>query len=72
MVGKISKNIIIKDHFEFGFFSRQLLRFVDFYANYAYDVNIPKEYFNYVSWKRTIKKSHLKEVELIKSFFQSN
>ncbi len=69
-LSKISKNIIIKDHFEFGFFSRQLLRFVDFYANYAYDVNIPKEYFNYVSWKRTIKKSHLKEVELIKSFQQ--
>ena len=69
-LSKISKNIIIKDHFEFGFFSRQLLRFVDFYANYAYDVNIPKEYFNYLSWKRTIKKSHLKEVELIKSFQQ--
>ena len=69
-LSKISKNIIIKDHFEFGFFSRQLLRFVDFYANYAYDVNIPKEYFNYVSWKKTIKKSHLKEVELIKSFQQ--
>ena len=69
-LSKISKNIIIKDHFEFGFFSRQLLRFVDFYANYAYDVNIPKEYFNYVSWNRTIKKSHLKEVELIKSFQQ--
>ena len=69
-LSKFSKNIIIKDHFEFGFFSRQLLRFVDFYANYAYDVNIPKKYFNYVSWKKTIKKSHLKEVELIKSFQQ--
>ena len=69
-LSKFSKNIIIKDHFEFGFFSRQLLRFVDFYANYAYDVNIPKEYFNYVSWKKTVKKSHLKEVELIKSFQQ--
>ena len=69
-LSKFSKNIIIKDHFEFGFFSRQLLRFVDFYANYAYDVNIPKEYFNYVTWKKTIKKSNLKEVELIKSFQQ--
>ena len=69
-LSKFSKNIIIKDHFEFGFFSRQLLRFVDFYANYAYDVKIPKEYFNYLSWKKTIKKSHLKEVELIKSFQQ--
>ncbi len=69
-LSKFSKNIIIKDHFEYGFFSRQLLRFVDFYANYAYDVSIPEKYFNYISWKRTIKKSHLKEVELIKSFQQ--
>ena len=54
-LSKFSKNIVIKDHFEHGFFSRQLLRFVDFYANYAYDVNIPKKYYDYSSWKKTIK-----------------
>jgi len=32
-LSKVSKNIVVKDHFEHGFFSRQLLRFVDFYAN---------------------------------------
>ena len=69
-LSKYSNNIIIKDHFEYGYFSRQLLRFVDFYANYAYDVNIPKKYFNDVSWKKTIKKSNLKEIKLIKSFQQ--
>ena len=67
---KYSKNIIIKDHFEYGFFSRQLLRFVDFYANYAYDVNIPKRYFDYMSWTKTIRKSNLKEIKLINSFQQ--
>jgi len=69
-LSKISKNIIIKDHFEHGFFSRQLLRFVDFYANYAYDVNIPNKYYDYSSWKKTIKKSSLKEIKIIKSFQQ--
>jgi SAM-dependent methyltransferase len=69
-LSKISKNIIIKDHFEHGFFSRHLLRFVDFYANYAYGVNIPKKYFDYKSWNKTVKKSALNEVKLIKNFQQ--
>ena len=69
-LSKISNNIIIKDHFEHGFFSRHLLRFVDFYANYAYGVNIPKKYFDYKSWNKTVKKSVLKEVKLIKNFQQ--
>ncbi len=69
-LSKISKNIIVKDHFEHGFLSRQLLRFVDFYANYAYDVNIPKKYFNYKSWNKIIKKSFLKEIKIIKNFQQ--
>ena len=69
-LSKISKNIIIKDHFEHGFFSRHLLRFVDFYANYAYGVNIPKKYFDYRSWNKTVKKSALNEVKLIKNFQQ--
>ena len=42
-LSKLSKIIIIKDHFEHGFVSRQLLRFVDFYANYGYGVNVPKK-----------------------------
>ena len=69
-LSKISKNIIVKDHFEHNFFSRQLLRFVDFYANYAYDVNIPKKYYNHRSWKQIIKKSLLKEIKIIKNFQQ--
>ncbi len=69
-LSKISKNIIIKDHFEHGYFSRQLLRFVDFYANYGYDIAIPKRYFDYNSWKKTINKSNLKQIKIIKSFQQ--
>jgi len=69
-LSKISKNIIIKDHFEHGYLSRQLLRFVDFYANYAYDVNIPKKYYDSKSWKKIVKKSFLKEIKIIKNFQQ--
>jgi SAM-dependent methyltransferase len=69
-LSKISKHIIIKDHFEHGFFSRHLLRFVDFYANYAYGVNIPDKYFDYKSWNKTVKKSSLKEIKFIKKFQQ--
>ncbi len=69
-LSNISKYILIKDHFEFGFFSRHLLRFVDFYANYAYGVKIPKKYFNKVSWKNMLKKTNLKEIYRIENFQQ--
>jgi len=69
-LSKNSKTLIIKDHFEHGYFSRQLLRFIDFYANYAYGVTIPKKYFDYNSWKKTVKKSNLTEEYFEKKFQQ--
>ena len=69
-LSKNSKTLIIKDHFEHGYFSRQLLRFIDFYANYAYGVIIPKKYFDYKSWKKTVKKSSLTENYFEKKFQQ--
>ncbi len=71
-LSKFSKNIIVKDHFEHGFFSRQLLRFVDFYANYGYGVNVPKKYFNKTSWEKTLIKSNCKELFHHKNFQQHN
>lgn len=69
-ISKISKFILIKDHFEHGFFSRHFLRFVDFFGNYSYGVNIPDKYFNYSTWTKTIKKSHLKQITFKKKFQQ--
>lgn len=69
-LSKLSNNIIIKDHFEYSYLSRQLLRFVDLYANYAYGVNIPKKYFNKISWKQTLIKSNCKEIFHKKNFQQ--
>ena len=69
-LSKHSNTIIIKDHFEHGFLSRQLLRFVDFYANFAYGVTIPKKYFDINSWKKTVKKTKLTENYFEKNFQQ--
>ncbi len=69
-LSKVSKKIIIKDHFEYSYFSRQLLRFVDFYANYAYGVKIPNKYFDQKSWQDQIKKSKFKEKKIFKNFQQ--
>jgi hypothetical protein len=69
-LSKISDTLIVKDHFEYGFFSRQLLRFVDFYANYSYGVTIPKKYFTISKWRETINKSLLREVHIEKGFQQ--
>ena len=62
--------LIIKDHFEHGMISRQLLRFVDFYANYAYGVVIPKIYYSEKTWIKTIKLSKLKQLYFEKNFQQ--
>ena len=67
---KLSNNIIIKDHFEHSYLSRQLLRFVDFYANYGYGVNVPKKYFDKTSWTKTLIKSNCKEIFHKKNFQQ--
>ena len=69
-LSKLSDNIIIKDHFEHGYLSRQLLRFVDFYANYGYGVNIPNKYFDKISWKKTLTKSNYREIFHNKNFQQ--
>ena len=69
-LSKLSDNIIIKDHFEHGYLSRQLLRFVDFYANYGYGVNIPNKYFDKISWKKTLVKSNCREIFHNKNFQQ--
>ena len=69
-LSKYSKYILIKDHFEYGFFSRHLLRFVDFYANYAYGVKIPKKYFTKKIWQSTINKTSLKEIYREENFQQ--
>tara|TARA_Y100000590_G_C15526296_1_gene941381 strand:+ start:374 stop:1057 length:684 start_codon:yes stop_codon:yes gene_type:complete len=58
----ISKFVLVKEHFEYGFFSRQLLRLADFYGNYAQEVNIPNVYFDNQSWHKLLKITNLKQL----------
>lgn len=60
----MSRFILVKDHFEYGHISRQLLRLAYWYGNYAYGVNVPDRYFDQKSWQDLIEKAGLKEVKL--------
>lgn len=67
---KSSKFIIIKDHFEYSHFSRQILRLADWYGNYGTSIKIPKKYFNEKKWQLLLKKYKLKQIKLIKNVKQ--
>ena len=44
-IKKKAKFIIIKDHFQYGFFSNQILRFMDFFGNFYNNIKTPKRYY---------------------------
>ena len=52
---KNSRFIILKDQFETGFFSRSILRIMDFIGNYYNDVEIPKKYFTKQGLEKKLK-----------------
>ena len=60
----ISRYILVKEHFEYGYISRQLLRLADFYGNYSQDVNIPDIYFDDMSWHKLLKATSLNQLHL--------
>ena len=65
MLKKICKFIIIKDHFQYGFFSNLILVLMDFFGNYFDGVKIPNLYFDKESYKKFLKKIPLKEIRSI-------
>ena len=62
---KISKFLIIKDHFQYGFISNLTLIFMDFFGNYGDGTKIPKIYFNIKTFENFISKLKLKEIKRI-------
>ena len=52
--------MIIKDHFEWSFFSRVLLIFMDFIGNYYNDVSIPNKYFTKHQFNKILDKNNIK------------
>lgn len=51
---RVAKFVIIKDHFEYGFVSRQTLRLMDFIGNWGYGVSVPKRYFSKQTYQQLI------------------
>ncbi len=64
---RTSRFLVVKDHFETGLISRKLLQFADFYGNWGYGVNIPKQYFREDTWKQVIMNAGLDELRRINS-----
>ena len=62
---RVADFIIIKDHFEYGFFSRTLLQLADIVGNYGYGVSIPKCYFSKERFKAILAKEDLQEIKSI-------
>jgi len=60
----ITDFIIVKDHFEYGYFSRQVLRLIDWLGNFAYGVRIPSEYFTKDSWGKLLMDAEVTQVEI--------
>ena len=78
LLNKLSQScnfVLIKDHFEYGPFSRAILRFMDFIGNYKDDVSIPKIYFNEKELNslmdeiKLIKVKELKNISLYRKIF---
>lgn len=64
--GRVSKNILLKDHLEYGQYSRQMLRAMDFVGNWAYGVSIPKFYFSKERLDDTLEQAELQINDLTK------
>ncbi|MBC8754313.1 class I SAM-dependent methyltransferase [Kordia sp. YSTF-M3] len=60
---RVADFIVIKDHFEYGFFSRSLLQLADIVGNYGYGVSIPKHYFTKQRFYTVLKENQLEEIE---------
>lgn len=66
---RVSKYILIKDHFEYGFFSRKLLQLADIIGNYGYGISIPNRYFSIKSYEGIIGQTGLSEIKRISPIY---
>ena len=42
---RVARHVIVKDHFEYGAYSRSMLRLMDFLGNWGYGISVPERYF---------------------------
>jgi ubiquinone/menaquinone biosynthesis C-methylase UbiE len=62
--GRISKYVIIKDHFEYSWYSRSILRLMDFIGNWSYGISIPEKYFTEDNFELKYSRAGLKKVHI--------
>ncbi|MBC8307591.1 MAG: glycosyltransferase [Pelagibacterales bacterium] len=63
----VSEIVIIKDHFQQGFFSNNVIRFMDFLGNYFNNVNTPNKYYSKESFQSLLNKLKVTTLEKISS-----
>lgn len=61
---RVAKYVIIKDVFEYGFFSRKILQLMDIVGNWAYGVYIPKKYFTKKGFNELTTKNNMKTIKI--------
>jgi SAM-dependent methyltransferase len=61
---RVGKYVIVKDHFEHGIVSRNILKFMDWFGNYGYGVTIPESYFTKQDFLSLVDKSRLRVVHM--------
>jgi len=57
---QVGRFVVIKDHFEYGWFSRNMLRAMDFVGNYGYGISVPNRYFSPDSFAATVRDAGLR------------
>lgn len=48
---RVANTVIVKDHLEYGMWSRTMLRAMDFIGNWGYGVSVPRRYFTEQSFR---------------------
>ena len=64
---RVSKIVFIKDHFQQGYISNNVIRFMDFLGNYFNDVNTPQKYYNKKTFRSLLSKMKVTVLEKILS-----
>jgi hypothetical protein len=64
---RVGKIVIIKDHFEYGFYSRSMLKIMDIVGNWGYGIVIPRQYFSVPQFKELCTTSNLEEVHITRN-----
>jgi SAM-dependent methyltransferase len=57
--GRVAEHVLVKDHFEYGAYSRTMLRLMDFVGNWGYGA-VPERYFTREGFARLAKEQHLR------------